>query len=980
MFLKQIKLQGFKSFANKTIINFESDFTGIVGPNGCGKSNIIDAIKWVLGEQSAKSLRGSSMSDVVFAGSAEKRGVGLAEVTLVFDNSNHQLNSEYQEVEVTRKLYKDSNESEYLINGTECRLKDVIDLTLDTGLGKDSLSTISQNTITNFSEAKPIERRALFEEAAGVAKYKKRKEESLSKLNRTQDNIDRLNDIVAELERQVNPLKRQAYKAEQYLEKKKRLTEIEVAVIVNAVNTINNDLQTIEQQLFDLDYRETTTKAQIQILENTSSERKDEIAKIDNEVQGLQDKLLKILEEIQTLERNKAKVDERRKYIQETGTTAQQIEETKKLLDTYYQEYQDRLKRVEALDANIELLTNTLNDNNVKLNDVSSSLEKAQSRFNSLNTKKSVLENLIKSPFENQAGVNTVIKNKNVLEGIEDAVSNLFIPDEGYQQMVTIALGNGLYHIVTKDVKSAKEAIRFLKKNKAGNATFLPMDILRPRYVNKDHLFICENTEGYLGQACDFVDCKEEYDVVVMSLLGNILVADTLDHAHDLAKRLNYGYKIVTLDGDVIYKGGTLSGGYNHSVESPLTYRNQLDEINKQLADLTLDISSLNAQKDKLNKDIDNASSERVTAKVSLASMNEIVAVKRDKYEKEKEIYDRIRPDQKENEVGYEDELTASLSKAYATKDEITATISKKRERRIEANNEYQRKYLQLKQVRNELNDIIDQSGAIQIEKAKLNANKDNQLERLARDYSLTFDYANSQTYDVDLDSAKEEVVSLRNEIQELGNINLDAPESFAEVNERYEHMNTQLNDLIESRTKLLSAISEMDDTMSSQFSEMFDKINDSLSEVFTVLFGGGKAKLFYEDPNDILNTGIDIDVQPPGKSIQNIKLFSGGEKSLIAICVLFAILKARPVPLCIFDEVEASLDPGNVDRFAKYIHKFSKDTQFLVITHRPGTMTECDVLFGVTMQQKGISNILKVKLKDAMEISEKDKKDESVQ
>lgn len=979
MFLKRIILQGFKSFAQKTVIEFDQAYTGIVGPNGCGKSNIIDAIKWVLGEQSAKNMRGNNMADVVFAGSEEKKGVNLAEVTLVFDNSEHKLNSDYTELEITRRLYRSTNESEYLINKNVCRLKDIIDLTLDSGLGKDSLSIITQGNIQAFAEAKPIERRALFEEVASVSKYKKRKTEAVNKLIKTQENIDRSNDILTELERQVSPLKKQAIKAEQYVAKKDRLTEIEVAVIVNDIKTQNDDLSTIDQQLFDLGYKETTSKASIQILENSTSELREEINKIDSEVSKLQDKLYATLNDIQLLEKRKAEVEEKRKYILETGTTAAKIEELSKALKEATIEYNDRNERKKSLNAEISLCEQNLNIYNSKIISLSKDISSITSNINYLTNRKSVLENQLKSPFDKENGVKTVIENKNILHGIYDAVTNLLKPDDGYQQMVSTALAGSIYHIVTKDEDSAKNAIKFLKKNKAGSATFLPINVLRARYVNKDHLFVAEHTDGFLGLASDFVDCEEKYDVVVLSLLGNVLVCEDLDSATALAKRLNHQYKVVTLDGDVIYRGGTMSGGYNQKVSSPLTYQKQLQEIEDKLVVLNKEQNDKQVEFNKDQKLRDDTQQEQISKKIQLASLNEVLDIKKEKLEKLKEEYDRVKPNSSLDEKSYQDELVASLNKAYNDKDDITNLISNKRERRISANTEMQRKYAQLRQIRDELSQYESSINSLNIERAKTTSNRDNLLERLAREYQMTYDFACSKQYDIDIESAKEEVLLLRKEIRELGNVNLDAPKDYEEVNSRYEFLDKQIKDLIVSKDNLLGIISEMDQTMSKQFIETFNKINDSLNEVFTVLFGGGKAKLFLEDPNDILNSGIDIDVQPPGKSIQNIRLFSGGEKSLIAICVLFAILKARPVPLCIFDEVEASLDQGNVDRFARYIHNFADQSQFIVITHRPGTMAECDVLYGITMQHKGVSNVIKVKLKDALDYV-KEEKDGTVQ
>lgn len=976
MFLKRIILQGFKSFATKTIIDFDNDFTGIVGPNGCGKSNIIDAIKWVLGEKSAKNMRGSSMSDVIFAGSEGKKGVNMCEVTLVFDNSSHVLNSDYTELQITRKLYKknEATESEYLINNTNCRLKDIEDLILDTGLGKDSLSIISQGNIQAFAEAKPIERRGLFEEASGVAKYKKRKNETINKLNNTQMNLDRLNDILSELEKQVSPLKRQALKAQQYLEKKQRLTQIEVAVIVNDIANYIHDLETIEAQLYDFQYQEATIQASLSVLENNTDDLKNEMNQLDQQVNSLQSVLLRLTDEITILEKRKTAIEEKRHYILQTGTTEAKIKAVKEALDQALQELNDRLERQQNFEAELELTQQSIDQTNDQILYYRQQMGNLNHTCNSLTSRKQMLENLIKTPFEKEIGVKSIIHNKQVLPGIYDAVTNLLKPIDGYQQMIATALAGAMYHIVTVDDQSAKTAIQFLKKNKSGTATFLPMTVLKARNVPQQQLFVAEQTEGFLGLASEFVDCDEKFDIVVDSLLGNVLVCDDLNHATILAKRLNYGFKIVTIDGDVIYKGGTMAGGYNKSNDSPLTYKKQLEDVNQRLTNIQQQITKLQQQDESGERQLEQYQEKRGSLREQLASIRELINIKRSKYEGLKAEYDRIKPDKNDSDSSYEDELTTALNDAYSHKDQVTSEIALKRQRRLQANNEVIRKQAQIKQWRQELMDVSNQANGLQIEKAKILANRDNLFDRLARDYQLTYEFAASQSYDVDIEAAREEVPQLRKQIADLGNVNLDAPEDYEKANERYEFLKQQIEQLELSRQQLLSAINEMDTVMIDQFTTTFDAINQALPEVFTVLFGGGKAKLILEDPQDILNTGIDINVQPPGKSIQNIRLFSGGEKALIAICVLFAILKARPVPLCIFDEVEAALDQGNVDRFARYIHKFQSQTQFIVITHRPGTMTECDVLYGITMQQKGISNVLKVKLKDALSIVEEEK------
>lgn len=971
MFLKKIELQGFKSFAERTVITFESPYTGIVGPNGCGKSNIADAIRWVLGEQSAKSLRGTTMTDVVFAGAEGKRGVNIAEVTLTFDNTSRTLNTDFDEVEVTRRLYKNTNESEYFINKTPCRLKDVVDLSLDTGLGRDSLSIISQGTIQEFADAKPVDRRGLFEEAAGVAKYKKRKGEALSKLQRTQDNIDRLQDIVNELEKQVSPLRRQARKAQKYQEKKARLTQIEVAVLVRDIQGYQKDLATLAQQIDEFNYSQASDQAAVTLLENEVDELKGTIDSLDSAIQSQQDALVATMTEIQDLEKRQVEIEEKRKYIARQGTDAARQQQLRQQLAEAKLEYEDRARRVDSLQADIDLAQQNLDRLTGRINETQTAYDQASGEVNYLQSRKAVLEAQAKAPYQNQAGVKAVMTARNVLPGIHDTVGHLFQPDDGYQLAVSTALGGAVYHIVTTDEAAARSAIGYLKNNHAGRATFLPLSVMKPHYVPKDHLFVAENTDGFLGLASDFVECDESYDGLVLSLLGNVLVCRDLECANELARRLKQQYNIVTLDGDVVHRGGSMTGGDNRRASaSPLTVSGELAQVEKTLAEAQLKADQLLGGLNRDRRQRESDQEKLVAAKVQLASLQQVLDVKRSKYESLKTECDQF-DDSDQDGAQQGDELVRRLNDAYRRKDEITNDIAAKRASRLQAAGDQQRKEIQLRQKRQQVQLAANRFNAAQVEQTRLTTLRDSQLDRLSREYQMTYEYASSLQFEGDLDEAAQEVLVLRQEIHDLGNVNLDAPKDYEEVNGRYEFMVGQLNDLTASREKLLEAINEMDEVMTRQFSETFDKINASLGEVFAVLFGGGRARLVLEDPDDILNTGIDIDVQPPGKNIQNIRLFSGGEKSLIAICVLFAILKARPMPLCILDEVEASLDQGNVERFARYIHEFSGQTQFIIITHRPGTMTECDVLYGITMPQKGVSKVIRVKLKEALAYAE---------
>lgn len=968
MFLKRIELQGFKSFADKSIINFDSDVIGIVGPNGCGKSNINDAIRWVLGEQSVKSLRGNNMSDVIFSGSTQRKAVNMAEVTLVFDNTQHYLNIDYEEVEITRRLHRQSGEGEYFINKTPCRLKDILNLVMDSGLGRDSLSIISQGNISAFAEAKPEERRALFEEAAGVAKYKKRKNESLSKLNRTQDNLNRVEDIILELERQVNPLRRQAKKAETYLAKKEELETIEVSVIVDEIEQLMEQIEQLKQKAFDLDTQKAMHETTIQVEDLKNSELRKEMFQLDHEINKLQEDYTKIIHEISTLEARKVELDEKRKYSMEYASNKERAKELKKMLEEANYEYTDRKNRYADLKRDVELKRQQLRDVEVSLSECMSENEQAKAMMNRLANRKEVLENLAKQPFNHQQGVKSVMSNQNTLVGVLGVISQLLKPQMNYEDALSNALGGAMYHIITEDEAAARHAIGFLKKNQSGRATFLPLTVCRPRYMNKDHLMLAQHTAGFLGCASEFVENDARFDIVKDSLLGNVLVCDTLLNANELAKVLKHNYKIVTLDGDVINKGGSMTGGRIRNSGSPLTTQKELNQILQSMEGQQMQVETLKNQLYALQSKRQTLNDAVVQLQISIAQLEPIVEAKRAKYDRLKADYEQIAPeDIDESEISMEDDLVVQLSNLYSKRDDSLAQIQNKRERRMKAGSEVERKEQSIRQLRRELNVLQNEEREIGEHRVKAETRLENALDRLSTTYEMTFEFAQTQKQEIDIEEAKARVLELRREINQLGNVNLEAPAQYKEVSERFEFLTKQRDDLLSAKDKILEAIDEMDEVMITQFQEMFDKINAELNDVFRSLFGGGKARLYMVDPDDVLNTGIDIDVQPPGKTVQNIRLFSGGEKALIAICVLFSILKARTMPLCIFDEVEAALDQANVERFAKYIARFRGESQFIVVTHRPGTMAQCDALYGVTMQQNGVSQLLKVQLQDAI-------------
>ncbi len=972
MFLKRIEMQGFKSFADKTIISFEHPVTGIVGPNGCGKSNITDAVRWVLGEQSARQMRGDKMNDVIFAGSADRRKVNMAEVTLVFDNASHVLNDERDELEVTRRLYRDSGDAEYLINRRNVRLKDVVDLFLDTGLGRDSLSIISQGNVLTFAEAKPVDRRGIFEEAAGVAKYKKRKMESISRLQRTTDNLERSNDVLMELEKQVSPLKRQARKAEIYREKKKRLEEIEINVLVSDIDQMSQEIESAKSTLFDIEAKAQMYSTSIQVGELRIAEGRKTVASLDNDITRLQDELMANYNEVSSLEARKTELDERRKYIVQTGDSEAKARELRELLETARVEYDDRKERLDSLNNEMRLLSEQLSSCAQRIADSMAAYERESNMLRNLENRKNVLDQLIASPFNNQAGIRAVMESRIALRGILGVVGQVFEVENGYEEAVATALGGAMNNIVTADEQCARDAIRFLNRNQSGRATFLPLTVMQPRWVAKEARIICDNTKGFLGVASDFVSNDPVFDPVAQGLLANVLVVDTMETGNELSSLTKRMYKIVTLNGEVIHRGGSMTGGKTRHDANLVTMKKEASQIAQQ-------IDSQKARVDLARRNYDSASSDREIIsrrmserRVAAAALEPVVEAKQAKYEKLRNDYSLLKKDDEEDLAdAHADELVIKLNSAYSRRDEITAEIRTKREQRQAQSQDNDRKEAQLKQVRKDLDTANASANAIRIDQSRIETRMENSLQRLTSEYQLTYEFAKTKVTGEPVENAKEEVAALRADIERLGNINMNAPEEYTEVNERYEALKANIEELNAARDKILAAIDEMDTVMKKQFREMFNKINVEFNEIFRTLYGGGKASLILEDPSDILNTGIDIDAQPPGKAVTNNKLFSGGEKSLIALCVLFAILKVKPVPLVILDEVEAALDPGNVERFAQYLHNYTDRTQFIVVTHRPGTMENTDVLFGVTMQHQGVSQMLKVELREAIDMAE---------
>lgn len=974
MFLKRIELQGFKSFADKTVIQFDQDITGIVGPNGCGKSNVNDAIRWVLGEQSVKSLRsGTNMSDIIFSGSEYRKPVNMARVTLVFDNSTRVFDSDFDEIEITRQILRANNEASYFINKTPCRLKDINDLVMDTGLGKDSLSIITQGNISSFADAKPEDRRSLFEEAAGVAKYKKRKKVSLSKLEQTKENLDRLQDILDELERQIGPLEKQAKKAEKYISLREKLSKIEISVLVEDIDQYNGKINQINKELFDIQAMHTSENAELLKQETRLESIRKEMYALDKQINELQGKYTKAMEENYQLERRKIEQDEKRKYMLKVADKKARQKEIQAMLEEARFEYQDRHQRLMQTQQDLNNRRNNVNDLKTKISKARYESDQANNILTQLQNRRQVLENMMKQPFAHQQGVRSVMQAKNSLSGVYGVVSELLIAHADKALAVNAALGGSIYQIITKNEADARNAISFLKRNRSGRATFLPLSVCHPRKMNEQVITIASTSPGFLGFASECVDCKEIFDPVKERLLGNVIVVDTLQNANETAKRLRYAYKIVTLDGDIVHTGGSMTGGVTKSQSTPVTMRQELDTINSKIEGQKIKADSCLNETDILTQKLQKENDAIVTLQIELAKLENIYATKKAKYDSILAEYQELGVDIEENAELAQDDLVVQMSKMHAVLDSLSLEIQSLRQSRFDKGNDAEQLENQIRLVRREMNSKQSQIHNYEMEVVKVKTQLENALNRLSTDYEMTYEYALTKKENVEIESAKEEVIQLRQSISRLGNVNLDAPNEYKEVKERFDFMTSQKEDLEKASQQILAAIDEMDQTMISQFTDMFNKINAELDGVFKAMFGGGRASLSMVDPDAVLNTGIDIDVQPPGKMVKNIQTFSGGEKALIAISVLFAILKARTMPLCIFDEVEAALDQANVERFARYLSHYRGQSQFIAVTHRPGTMEQCDTLYGVTMQKDGVSKVLKVQLKDAVHIAKEE-------
>ena len=1178
MYLKSLEMQGFKSFPEKTKLEFGKGMTAVVGPNGSGKSNIADAVKWVLGEQSTKSLRGSKMEDVVFSGTKNRRAQGFAEVTLRLDNAGRQLNKDSDEVAVTRRFYR-SGESEYKINGESVRLRDIHELFMDTGLGRDGYSMVSQGRIEDMVSAKSEDRREMFEEAAGISHYRYRRADALKRLSQAEENLLRLRDILTSLEERVGPLEKQSEKAQKFLVLASERKTLEIGLWLDILERSADLIREQSNKYTVANMHYGQAEKELEKIIALSEETAEEIRNINIKIDEIQRNVRVVEDEVasveslvavnkNSIEHNKAAVEriEREKSQENLSTvqideqiakTIELIAQVKQLIDNKNAEikaFSAELDGLRERDVNvsdeyirisdiISSLTGKLSEENIKHTSARSSLEEIENRQSSveeeivlkkqeiekiraevaaceteselhrekissltnsvsgymirvkskaqkleqhkfstdkasldLEQKKNrvrILEDMEKNMEGYQGSVKTVMKSSShgTLKGIHGPLSQLISVPDTYSLAIETALGNAIQHIVTENEDNAKKAMYYLKNNNLGRATFLPMSTIRGRDLNEDDLDECT---GYLCVASDIVNCDSQYKEIINSLLGKTVVADDIDAAVHIGRKYKHRFKIVTLDGQVINAGGSMTGGSKINHSGFLSRANEIERLKNEVSEDEIRLSELEselkkikeeysadnaalegakgdlmrAQEDKIKADSalsiaksklnvsesalktlsdetlsaterinhfrqvmkdsetaaaaveaemsvyrqksDSLSGDRQTLSVQRDSINEkisainleIVAFMRDTENYNQQIKDleerkngqtdrigrldmEIREALEKNEklaLRIED-LNAKSSELHkqieTTKNEVSALTVKRdfcEKQSGELRQKEREKTEEKEKLSGELVRLEEKKNALVKEQEETEA-------KLYEEYKLT--RREAMELDIKLESlseAKKRLAEIKGKIKALGSVNVAAIDEYKEVSERYEFMKTQLDDVEKSKSELTKLIYSLTDKMAVQFRERFDIINTNFSATFKELFGGGNAELILEDENDILECGIEIKAQPPGKNVKNLTLLSGGEKGLCAIALLFSILKVTPSPFCIFDEVEAALDDVNVLRYARYLKNMTDNTQFILITHRRGTMEEADMLYGVTMQEQGVSKLLQLK------------------
>ena len=978
MYLKSIKAYGFKSFADKTEINLIENINGIVGPNGSGKSNVVDAVRWVLGEQSIKSLRGENSIDIIFSGSKSRKPLNSASVTLVFDNTDMHLPINYTEVSVKRIMYR-TGESEYYLNNENCRLKDITNLFADSGVDKESFNIISQGKIDEILSAKASDRRLIFESAAGVLKYKRRKIEALKKLDRTNSNIERVNDIIKELETNLEPLKRQSDDALKYLELKENLKEVEVSLIAHDLDKYNYEIKTIKDRVHELNdelasLSTNNSSYDIQILT-----KKDELKKVEDEISESQQLLIELTKNIEKIDANVRVLKEREKYVKnnneinnniinikekilkidsDTNNLKLELDNSKNQLTSLDNKKKELEEKIKKFNDEKNKANNKIIQNNRDLTDLKYKIEYQEMNINNNNSLPSSVKNILNNPRFNN--------NHNV-------IAKLIEVDSKYLTCINIALGAASNYLVVDTARDAKEMINYLKDKKLGRATFYPIDVIKARSIDDVTLSRIHKIDGFIDVASNLVKYKDIYNNIILNQLGNIIVASNIDSANNIAKIINNRYKIVTLDGQIVNVGGSITGGSVATKNNIINEKYELENKRRKYQELNNNNNKLEKEINSLLKDISDEEKNLYDVNNLIINIRDVINKNNIELEDNKKLVDNLKRELKDLEAINNDGSASELDKLLNTY--YTAINDKDNEEVKIAS--LKKKKQELFDTINELDTISRQSSSYINKKEKeinklnlrlntINIKMDNLLLRLSEEYNMTYESAiNNYKLEIDESLARDRVNDIKNNIKRIDYVNIGAIDEYKRVSERYDFLNSQKDDLHNAEETLLEIINEMDTVMKDKFLKTFEEIRIEFKKVFKELFRGGEAELSLTDPDNLLETGIEIMAVPSGKNLKSLSLLSGGEKTFTAISLLFAILNVRPVPFCLLDEVEAALDDANVESFGNYLEKYRDKTQFILITHKKKTMEFADCLYGITMQESGVSKLVSVRLED---------------
>ena len=983
MYLKEIRANGFKSFADKICISLEKGTTCIVGPNGSGKSNIVDAVRWVLGEQSVKSLRGDgSMSDVIFQGSKTRAPLNTAYVELIFSNEDHVLPLSYTEVSIKRKVYR-TGENEYYINQERCRLKDIIDLLLDSGVGKSSFSIIGQGEVMQILSNQSEDRRQIFEEAAGILKYKKRKEEALKKLDKTHASMERVEDIINELENQLSPLKRQSEAALKYQENKEALENLDIALIVYDLEVYQEERKRLEKEKVTLEKEIASIEAEVIQIESDTAKQKTEQVKLEKEDSSLQSELLKVTEEVTRL---KGEIN----LIKANDIGTQEEKNVKDQIRVLLNEIQEKESKIRLLQIEIDDLKEQGVHHEEALKDLENRLKNDERahhlRYQELDhLERTMLQDTyqidaLKQELERGGmlpeAVRSVLTNP-CLKGICDTIGNVVEMEEKYIKAFEVASISSRNFIIVEDEQAGKDAINYLKKERKGRATFFPITVIESRSIEKEIKENLKTDPSFVSVLSDVLQCDSKYRKIIENQFGTVLLAENMDCALKLAKKVKNRLKIVTLDGNVIHSGGSMSGGSSYQNRSILSMRQTLKQLEKKQEEnqhiKELFMKEVNLVGEKVQED-----TKKITH-LNLIKEQDLTLL----LQKEKEL------------SKYEEDLTYQKTTMKKYEGQLDGTLEEKERQLLDfygKKNAYKEELEQkCKMIKEKIGMCIDQivekeashKVSTQLEREKeqtlqqyllkeneLSLRMDHLLQELSEEYSMTYEHA-SKNYVLQMDEAeaRKQVLYHKEMIRQIGMVNLDAIDEYQRVKERYDFLMQQKEDLSKAEGTLLEIMNEMDEVMQEEFLKTFEAIRKEFQQVFKELFHGGTSDLILTNQENILTTGIDIMACPPGKKLSTISLLSGGEKTLTAISLLFAILNVRKLPFCLFDEVEAALDEANVEQFGKYLDHYKNKTQFLIITHKKKTMEYADTLYGITMQESGVSKLVSVKLNEQEEL-----------